>query len=97
MTLAARERINAIENTHYAVPLRAYDHDGNIIPPVDYERSLLGAVVCVDFTLFHGSTPQHDHVYTAYIDSLNVLEPPLPRSPDLSLPDLRARDVTPPE
>lgn len=92
-TIAARQRLDSMADSHYAAPLRAYDYEHNIIPPANYDRELLGAEVCAEFTIYHGKTPNDEHAFSAYIDSINVLEPATPRSPDTSLPMIRTRDL----
>lgn len=92
-TIAARNRLDAMRDSHYAVPIRAYDSEHSLIPPADYDRQLLGAEVCAEFTLYHARKPNGDHAFSAYMDSISVLDDPIPRSPDISLPTLRNRDL----
>ncbi|KAG6369791.1 hypothetical protein JVT61DRAFT_13562 [Boletus reticuloceps] len=70
--------------THDICPLPAIDMQGNLIPPLQYDRKLKGATVEAHFTLAHHYIKKaKHHVYVAIIRKLEVLRQPsaLPSSP----------------
>jgi len=74
-TYTAREALDAVGYTHYAVPISAYDIEGYIVPPNTYQQHFQGALAQIDFTLAHEVVEEED-VYRASIRSMRVLRNP---------------------
>ncbi|KAG2128463.1 hypothetical protein BD769DRAFT_1457468, partial [Suillus cothurnatus] len=74
-TYTAREALDALGYTHYAVPITAYDFEGYTVPPNTYEQHFRGALAQIDFTLAHDVVEEKD-VYRASIRSMRVLRHP---------------------
>lgn len=78
----AKAELAAMKDTHVFNILPAYDMDGNLIMPNDYESSLRGALVVVSATLNHydirarGSSPA-SNTFVADIVKIRVLQPPV--------------------
>ncbi|KAK6974454.1 hypothetical protein R3P38DRAFT_3335806 [Favolaschia claudopus] len=73
---AAKEALEGMENSHQVIPIRAYDVDGDLIPPTNYMSKLSGAVVRATLTLSHWKIGRDKRdTYTADIESLWVLVP----------------------
>lgn len=72
----------AMNDTHVFNILPAYDIDGNLIMPKDYESSLKGALVVVSATLNHydirarGPSPA-SNTFVAEVVKIRVLQPPV--------------------
>lgn len=64
-------------DTHWAVPVAAYDTNQHLIEPGNYRRYLQGALAEIHFGLSHCGF-KNNHTYTADIDTIRVLCPPPP-------------------
>lgn len=82
------KELEEMKNTHRANPIPAFDTDGQLIRPCDYEAQLREALVVVRFTLSHWSIgkpkdqpakPETDS-YSADVVNISVLIPPPPRA-----------------
>lgn len=67
-----------MHDTHRVLPLPAYDLDGDLIPPSQYQAQLEGATVRVYFILRHWSISarrggQASDAYVADVRSMRVL------------------------
>ncbi|KAF8120376.1 hypothetical protein EV363DRAFT_1303312 [Boletus edulis] len=71
-------------NTHDICPIPAFDTNGKMIPPSQYESALKGATVEIHFTFAHHYIKKNKrHVYSTLLRKLEVLRgpDPLPSSP----------------
>lgn len=82
----AKAELEKMKDTHTFNPLPAYNVDGDLITPKDYDIALRGATVALSFTLTHyaiasresDSAPGSD-TYVADVVKIRVLVPPAPR------------------
>lgn len=83
-TDAGRNALTDIVDTYHVVPVPAYEIDGRLMSPVDYQRHLSKAVVELHFTLTHFTIAEKDgkkggsDVYTPDLHSMRVLKKPTP-------------------
>lgn len=72
----------AAANTHDIQPLRAYDTDGSILSPTNYENKLHGATVLVAMAFFHRYIKKNKrHVFTLQVCEITILRPPPAKGP----------------
>ena len=67
--------LDAIKSSHAIWQLSAYDIEGNLINPLDYEEKLGGAICHVCFLIFHSLVKQK-HIFNAIIRDITILHPP---------------------
>ncbi|KAG1890684.1 uncharacterized protein F5891DRAFT_986837 [Suillus fuscotomentosus] len=66
-----------LRSTHNVCPLPAYDTDHSLIPPLEYESKLKGALVEVHMAFFHHRVKNAKRdVFNAILRQLTVLSPP---------------------
>ncbi|KAG2055974.1 hypothetical protein BDR06DRAFT_970434 [Suillus hirtellus] len=66
-----------LRSTHNVCPLPAYDTDHSLIPPLEYESKLKGALVEVHMVFFHHRVKNAKHdVFNAILQQLTILSPP---------------------
>lgn len=75
-----------MKETHTFNPLPAYDIDGNLILPKDYDRRLRCATVALSFTVRHyaisyrgSDSSAGTDMYVADVVKIRVLKAPAPR------------------
>ncbi|KAK7057790.1 hypothetical protein R3P38DRAFT_2843059, partial [Favolaschia claudopus] len=77
---AAQAALNnmAAESTHRVNRIRAYDLNGNLIPPASYASALRGATVRAEISISHWKINKDGgrDVYVADIDTLRVIRAP---------------------
>lgn len=75
-----------MKETHTFNPLPAYDVNGDLIMPKDYESALRGATVVLNFTLKHYGIAAREpatlstDTYVADVFKIRVLVPPIERA-----------------
>ena len=68
--------------THNIQPLRAYDTDGSVITPSNYDNKLRGATVLVAMTLLHRYIKKNKrHVFTLHDREISILRRPQIKAP----------------
>ncbi|KAL1762117.1 hypothetical protein FB107DRAFT_268406 [Schizophyllum commune] len=73
-TERARADIIPLFDTHTICPLPAYDEDGMILSPMEYEAALPGALVNVMFTLRHAvDRNDRSHYFTTDLEELSII------------------------
>ncbi|KZS97624.1 hypothetical protein SISNIDRAFT_462651 [Sistotremastrum niveocremeum HHB9708] len=75
-TAVAADHIIPLRETHRTRPLRAWDIEGQPIPPEDYVRKLPGAMVRITFTLVRNAFRGRD-VFSFDIVEMEVLREPV--------------------
>lgn len=82
---ANSNQMDSLRTSHYVNPIPAYDVDGNLIRPLDYERKLKGALLEIEFTLSrsyfkereeNGKVEPAHFQFVADILRIKVLAPP---------------------
>ena len=68
--------LDAIKTTHVVHPLPAFHKDRTRMKPVEYEKSLSGAIIRLDFQLLHWDIKKP--LYPISIEKMRVLIEPLP-------------------
>jgi len=78
-----RAELEALKELYDVNPLRAYDIDGKLILPRNYERQLIGAVVRLQFTFIHYAIGNWGSTLVIHARELNILRnaQALPKSP----------------
>ncbi|KAG2087595.1 hypothetical protein BD769DRAFT_1680709 [Suillus cothurnatus] len=72
-----RGRLEDLTSTHNVCPLPAYDTDHGLIPPLEYESKLKGALVEVHMAFCHHRIKNAKRdVFNAILRQLTVLSPP---------------------
>jgi hypothetical protein len=74
---ATQVHLDAIKGTHIVNPIPAYDVEGRLILPTEYEHKLRGAIVRLEFRLTHWIVRRHDF-FSADVVRIRVLVPPTP-------------------
>ena len=67
--------LDEIKTTHTVEQLPAYDINGNLIAPLDYEEKLAGSIARICFSVAHFHIKQK-HIYNAYVKDITVVRPP---------------------
>ena len=86
-------------DNYQVVPVPAYEHDGTLMYPNNYQKRLMKAVVELHFTLSHFTIAERDDtkrgsdVYTPELHSMRVLKKP---SPSMNSPRKRKISVKDP-
>ncbi|KAJ3559069.1 hypothetical protein NM688_g559 [Phlebia brevispora] len=81
----AIEQLGEMINTHIVNFLPAFDRDGVLIEPAEYENALRGAIVSVHFTITHWtitgrSGGEGSDTFVLDVQDISVIEPPAPTS-----------------
>lgn len=64
-------------DTHRMKPLPAIDNNGVEVNPADYRRALEGAVLWVEFEMYHRESVEGRHEFEGVIQAVNVIHNPL--------------------
>ena len=81
-------------DTYQVVPVPAYELDGQLMIPTDYQKHLTKAIVELHFTLTHFTIAERgknggSDVYTPELHSMRVLKKPSP-----AIPSSRKRKIS---
>lgn len=76
----AKAELRGLKSTHVFDSLPAYDINGDLIMPKDYDAQLRGTIVVLSFTLTHydfsqRTGSQQSHIFIADIVKIRVLAP----------------------
>ncbi|RXW19638.1 hypothetical protein EST38_g6231 [Candolleomyces aberdarensis] len=78
---AAQSHLDALKDTHVVNPIPAYDVEGHLILPTEYESKLRGAIVRLEFQLVHWLVRRQDF-FSANVERIRVLVPPYSDTPN---------------
>lgn len=96
-SVRSKRALTKLSDTHHMHLLHAFDANGLVIRPADYQRKLEGAVLWVEFTMHHTEDADGIHNFRGDIKNINVLLNPVPKkilSTDMSLQERDPRRST---